>query len=448
MRKLERRAILCMILAAFLFVGLCIFVYRFTTKGADWATYYFNDHIYSNGHLATGRIYDVNGTLLAGNKNGKIKYYKDEETRRATAHAVGDADGAVATSAQTAFREQLVGYNILTGTYSVTGKGNDITLTVDKDICLEAYEAMAGRNGCVGVYNYETGEIICMVSTPSFDPKDPPSMKKAESGTFMNKFLIGTMTPGSIFKLVTSAAAIENYEDLDDWSYDCDGYKQYGEQSITCTGAHGHVDFTSALSNSCNCGFADLTEEIGGKTMRKYVKKLGLTTSYDIDGVHNAEGSFDLPKNDDLSLAWAGIGQWKDQLNPCSMLVYMGAIARDGRSVVPKLIHSNLEIPKETDRMIEKETAERLQKMMKNNVEEEYGSYNFPGLEIYAKTGTAEVGNGESNAWFSGFIKNPDYPYAFIVCVEKGGVGLQVAAPIANQVLQKLVNTDTAATNS
>jgi cell division protein FtsI/penicillin-binding protein 2 len=85
--------------------------------------------------------------------------------------------------------------------------------------------------------------------------------------------------------------------------------------------------------------------------------------------------------------------------------------------------------------------------MMRNNVKKEYGEWNYPGLDIYAKTGTAEVGKGkEPNAWFTGFIDNEGYPYAFIVCVENGGTGSVVAGPVANSVMQKVIETDSAKT--
>ena len=103
----------------------------------------------------------------------------------------------------------MVGYNLVTGTYSITKKGNSVHLSIDSDVCRTAYNALGYRSGLVGVYNYKTGQVICMTSTPSFDPADPPDAKNAKSGTFMNKFLSGNLTPGSIFKLVTSAAAIE-----------------------------------------------------------------------------------------------------------------------------------------------------------------------------------------------------------------------------------------------
>ena len=441
MRKLEKRAIICLTLAAVLFLGLCVFIFRFVKDGDDWATFYANQHIYSEGRLAIGKVYDVNGTLLVENTKDGVKYNDDEQIRRATLHAVGDMDGNIATAAQSAFKDKIVGYSLLTGTYSITGEGNDLTLSIDADVCKAAYEALAGRNGTVGVYNYETGEIICMVSSPGYDPANPPEFSADDtSGAYINKFLSSNLIPGSIFKLVTSAAAIENVGGLSDWSYQCTGKSYINGEAVTCTAAHGYVDFEDALAKSCNCGFADLTRLVGASTMKKYVEKLGLTTAYDIDGIHNSKGSFEFPDDAELNLAWAGIGQYNDELNPCSMMVYMGAIARGGKSVVPKVLHTSFSGAEETDRMIEEETAEKLTEMMKNNVVTTYGESNFPGLDIYAKSGTAEVYGKEPNAWFTGFIKNEGNPYAFIVCVENGGYGSSVAAPVANQVLQAIIS--------
>ena len=174
MKNLERRGIICLLLAACLFVGICIYLYRFITRAGDWVTYPYNSHIYNNGQVASGNIFDAGGNLLIGTKNGKIKWNRSETVRKATAHAVGDLQGNVVTGAETAFRDKLLGYNLITGTYSMNGKGKNITLAINKNISATAYKALAGRNGLVGVYNYRTGEIICMVSTPTFDPKHIP----------------------------------------------------------------------------------------------------------------------------------------------------------------------------------------------------------------------------------------------------------------------------------
>ncbi len=95
-----------------------------------------------------------------------------------------------------------------------------------------------------------------------------------------------------------------------------------------------------------------------------------------------------------------------------------------------------------TDSMIEESTAQSLSSMMRNNVEEHYGGDSaFPGLELCAKSGTAEVGkNKKPNAWFVGFLSDEENPYAFVVMVENGGYGSDVAGAVANKVLQDLTN--------
>ena len=140
-------------------------------------------------------------------------------------------------------------------------------------------------------------------------------------------------------------------------------------------------------------------------------------------------------------------------VNPCSMMVYMGAIANDGKAVMPYLINpssligkkvkeiSTKDLKLQTKKMIDASTASSLKDMMANNVESNYGSSSFPGLPVCAKSGTAEVGNGKNpNAWFVGFLDDPENPYAFVVLVENGGYGSTVAGAVANSVLQDLAN--------
>lgn len=440
MRKLEKRAVICLALAGVLMLGCLGFVVKIIFNGNEWATFYANDHIYSEGRLAVGAIYDRNGVKLAKNTKDGIEYNSEEYIRTATLHTVGDIYGNISTSALSCFKDKIVGYNFLTGTYSPTGKGNEIDLTIDAKVCQTAYEALNGRDGLVGVYNYETGDIVCMVSGPSFDPDNPPEISDDDtSGVYLNKFLSASMVPGSIFKLVTSAAAIETVDDIDDFSYYCEGVDYINGEPVRCTYAHGTVDFAEALSSSCNCAFAQIANKVGADNMKKYTERFGLTTSYDVDGMGCAKGEFEFPDDAELNLAWAGIGQYNDLLNPCSMLVYLGAIANGGTAAEPRILKNGVSTTHFTDQLMEPSTAKKMRKMMKNNVVETYGEYNFPDLDIYAKSGTAEIYGSEPNAWFCGFIKNENAPYAFIVCVENGGYGSSVAGPIANQVLQELI---------
>ena len=191
------------------------------------------------------------------------------------------------------------------------------------------------------------------------------------------------------------------------------------------------MDIYGALANSCNCAYAELAVELGGDIMAEYTEKLGLTSSYDINGIKTAAGSFNFDTYN-INLGWAGIGQFEDQVNPLSMMVYMGAVAGDGKAAEPRLIKGSRS---GTVSLLYSDTAGQIKSMMRNNVKSNYGDSNYPGLELHAKSGTAEVGRGKApHSWFCGFSGD----YAFVVCVENGGYGAQVAGPVANRVLQQI----------
>lgn len=446
MKKIEKRAIMCLLLAFVLLTGVGIFSYRYVAHGDDWASYEGNRDVYNEGDLSKGKLYDTNGTLLMQNTPDGMIFNDDASVRTALMHITGDKDNNISTGANRAFTDELIGYNLINGVYSLNNAGKDVSLTLDANICATAYEALAGRSGTVGVYNYKTGEILCMVSSPTYDPVDPPS--EPEDGVYINRFTSATFVPGSIFKLVTAAAAIENLDDAYTWEINCTGSVSYGgEYAVTDVSAHGTVDLEKALEVSCNCYFGQLAEKLGPDLLEKYTEKAGLMTSYDIDGIKTTEGTFDFPDSG-MNLAWTGIGQWEDMINPCSMMVYMGAIANGGEATHPNIVKPTTFMGKQIDKittkttnMIDSTTAASLTEMMANNVVSHYGSENFPGLSLCAKSGTAEVGDyKEPHAWFAGFLNDDSNPYTFIVLVENSGYGADVAGAVANTVMQAVVN--------
>lgn len=455
MRKIEKRAVVCLFLVAAMLLGLGIYVIQYLRFGGRWASFAANRHLYnSQGQLAVGRIFDRDGDLLSWpDENGKRCYYDSATVRKATLHAVGDAEGKIGTGALVAFADQLSGYNPITGAYSLTGTGNDLYLTLDARLNYVAYEALGGKKGAVGVYNYETGEILCMVSSPTYDPLDPPVIEDGDErydGVYLNRFLSGTFVPGSIFKTITLTAAIENLPGLFDRTFTCTGSTQVGGEAITCPHAHGEMDIYGAFANSCNGVFGQLAVELGGETLSAYVEKAGLTSRYNVNGLKSAAGSFNVTGATENGLGWAGVGQGNDLVNPCAMMVWMGAVASGGKAAVPRIIlktetssglPASLQLPHRTGTLIDGTTAATLAQMMANNVKETYGTGRFPNMDICAKSGTGEVGGGKApNAWFAGFLRNEDAPYAFIVLVEEGGSGADAAGNVAAKVLDALVN--------
>ena len=443
MRKQERRAWICLLLAFVLFTGVTVFGVRFVRDGGKWASFYGNTQIYTDGVINRGIVMDRNEEILLECTGGGVIYSDDWTIRRATVHAVGDPAGNIPDGAINVFKSQLIGYDLLNGTYDPSKNGKAIKLTIDAEANAAALNALGDRTGAVGVFNWKTGEILCMVSTPTFDPAGTLPDPDSNESYYYNNFLDGRLTPGSVFKLVTAAAAIDTVDNIDKFHFDCDGVNTYKGINYTDVSAHGEVDFESALAQSCNGAFGKISRKVGAKELRKHTEDAGLTEAVKINDIKSAAGSFDFPADDKIKLSWAGIGQADDLVNPCAMMVYVGAIANGGEAVEPSLIKSATFLKeitggKSLGRYLDKDTAERLRAMMKNNVVENYGEDNFPGLNIYAKSGTAETGSWNPDAWFVGFVDDTDAPYAFVVWVREGGSGYTAAAPIARAVLNQL----------
>ena len=271
MKKIEQRALLCCVLALFLTAGLLVFLVKYVIDGGSWASSAFNRHLYnSDGQLAVGTVLDRDGDILSSAENGVRTYYDNETVRKATLHAVGDLQGNIGTGALNAFADKLTGYNLINGAYDA-GQGAELYLTIDARYNYEAYQALSGHAGTVAVYNYKTGEILCMVSAPSYDPLHVPADIETNpryEGAYLNRFLSSTFTPGSVYKTVTLTAALEKIPDLMDRTWECTGSVDIGGETIICSGTHGQQDIGDAFANSCNVVFAQLAVELGADALR------------------------------------------------------------------------------------------------------------------------------------------------------------------------------------
>lgn len=425
MKKVKRRATAALLIAALLVVGLAVYLVRLADDGGAWASYF-------SGGTPGGTILDRNGVVLYSSDEDGYSFAEDWSTRVSCYHLLGDPNGNVRTGALRQFRDRLAGYSFVEGATS----GKTISLSVDSPLNVTAYSALAGRNGAVMLMDYTTGEVLCMVSSPGDDPENPSS--EPADGTYLNKCLSSSFTPGSVFKLVTLAAAIDNIPDLFERSLWCEGEMIVDGALLTCTGNHGSQTIEQALANSCNCAFGTLALELGPELMAEYAEKLGMTASLQLDGMDVLPGSFTKGGAGSVGLAWSGVGQYEDLVCPYAMLRYVSAIANGGSVYEPTLLgHGSLD--RETE-LLSAETAQRIAEMMNYNVQNAYGSWVFPGLDVSAKTGTAEVGDGTSHAWMTGFLNDPAHPYAFVVILEHAGGGLANAGPVANAVLQAAVS--------
>ncbi|NLP48965.1 MAG: penicillin-binding protein [Clostridiales bacterium] len=456
MRSTSRRAYALLALILAFFAGVIILVISLFDKGGIWTAKRVNAHLYSGGQIVNaGAVYTADGEILAQSQDGKRLYSKDKNLRLSTLHTLGDASGFISSGTHSLYREELFGYSFINGIYTLKehGKGNDIYLTLNSKACKIAYGALNGRKGAVGVYNYKTGEILCAVSNPTFDLNNKPKnmrMEKGEAheGVYLNRLFSGLYTPGSVFKTVTAACAIENMPALDSWRYECKGQLQTGLGLVKCPSKHGKMNFEQAFNKSCNCAFAELAIEMGTEMLEGQAKSLAFGQALKIDKTTSAKSILNLQTANDLDLGWAACGQYTVLANPAHMMVLMGAIANGGSAARPyfvekivtpnkiltyKAIHAT-----EDSIELEADKAGKLADFLRSNVVNGYGNSSFPNLNMCGKTGTAEVEDGKPHAWFTGFSQRDDLPLAIVVVVENGGSAFYNAVPVANRVMQAL----------
>ena len=453
MNRIARRAYVLIILILVLAVGAMFFVGEYLSESGDWILFSGSPHLYKGNKVNVGVIADNTGGLLADLRDGRT-YCENEQVRKSVLHWVGDRKGNVSVPFVEHYATELMGYDPINGIYTYGDTYGTLNLTLSAKVQAAVLEAMGDRVGTVAVYNYKTGELICAVTTPTFDPDNVPDIQGdtsgAYTGVYMNRFTQSKYIPGSIFKIVTLAAALETIPNIQEQRFTCNGTYIIQNGDITCERAHGNLSLKDAFSNSCNCAFAQIVEQMGSQKLERYVRLFGITEPVSFDGITTTTGNFNLTGATAEQIAWSGIGQHKDQINPCAFLRFVGAVAGGGVGVEPYVVSSvsvgdretYTATTRKTERLISKQTADILREYLANNVETKYGAEKFPVSSVCAKSGTGEVGTGKiPNAMFTGFISDPQYPFAFIAAIEEGGYGSQTCIPILNEALKACIES-------
>lgn len=462
MKMITRRGIFLWIMSIGFIVGLVFMTLSLCNNGDEWVMKRFNRHVYSNGELiGAGTIYDRDGDVLAETKDGERVYSSDALTRKSTLHTIGDPKNFISTGVQSVYAAKLTGYNLFWGVHNIQryGKGNDLHLTIDKDVCNAAYKALDGRKGTIAVVNYKTGDLVCAVSSPSYDVEDvPDNLETSEKyeGVYINRLLGAHYVPGSTFKLVTATCAIENISDIDSRTWVCNGeFTPEKGTPIKCNANHGsHINFKDALAKSCNSAFAQMAIELGPEKLSATAKELGIGSAVTIDGtIESYDGKFDVNGAADDLLGWTGIGQGDTRIAPITMLRISSAIANGGNAVSFNIVNSfanqagkalNLQLQSNQLAMMNEDVASKMKTMMRYNVTNHYGESKYKGLNLCAKSGTAQIDSEESHniAWFTGFMDDEKHPYAFVVVIENGNSGSQTAGPVAKRVLNAVLENE------
>lgn len=453
MKTINKRIVLLIIIAAMFTAFLSLLMFSMFSNAQEYAMKSVNSHLYDNGVLTNaGNIVDVNGKVLASTVNGERVYSDDSDIRKSMLHIIGDDKGFISGGVQDTFSSELSSYSILFGVNSQSK--NTLNLTLDADICSYAYNQLLPYKGCIAICNYKTGELICIATSPSYDMNNKPdNIDEDENyeGVYINRLFGGLYTPGSVFKIVTAMAAIENIDNIFSRTFTCNGSYVTNNGEVICNDVHGSVTFEQALNQSCNSVFAQIAIELGSEKLNSAFEKAGLNVSYSTtDRLSTSKGIFSLSKKDaDNNIGWAGIGQYTTLVNPYSFLTYICAIANGGTCNEPyfvksatsdsgravytaKAVNSGLSI--------NPSTASTLKKMLRSTVSDYYGDYRFGNLTMCGKTGTAEKDDALPTAWFVGFSADESFPYAVVSVLEESGSGLKYAGTAASNVMQELYN--------
>ncbi len=413
-------------------------------------------------NVIPGDIQDRNGVVLATEENGKRAYADDLSIRTATVHAVGDSGSNVNNSAESFFASYLYGFNmsfVERFGYALRGeekRGDTVRLTIDSNLARFAASVFpGGKAGAVVVMNYKTGEVLTEQSFPNFDPRSITADVRANAQKpFFNRAIQGLYTPGSTFKIVTAASVIENRTDYASLTVACDEMLQLGQRLIpdaeTDRNAgkvtrHGELTLRQAFIVSCNNSFARLALQLGDLKLRKTAERFGFNDNFLFQDMVVENSSYPAANRTDGEIAWTGAGQSALSASPLHLCMIAACVANDGVMMEPRMLlsaaspqgHTRYTFsPRVYRRPLTTEQAAVLKDYMRAVITSGTGAAaSIQGVKVCGKTGSAEIdGQENSNAWFVGFLDDPDHPYALSIVVENAGGGGSVAAPIARQI--------------
>ncbi|MFD7335011.1 penicillin-binding transpeptidase domain-containing protein [Streptomyces violascens] len=354
-------------------------------------------------------------------------------------------------------------------------QGGNVVTTLNSAAQKAAFQGLGDKKGAVAAINPQTGAILALASTPSYDPsvfagntyKDGSNYKALlddKNQPMLNRALRQTYPPGSTFKVVTAAAALENglYSGIDEPTKspvpyilpDTAHQPLNNEGNIPCENATLKV----ALQWSCNTVFGKISADLGNDKMKTEAEKFGFNK--EIFNPVRTDASV-YPKDNRPQNAMAGIGQASNRATPLQMAMVAAAVANDGKLMKPYMVDQlqapNVDVlsktqPEQMSQPLSAANAQKLQKMMEFVVTDGTGTNaQIPGVTVGGKTGTAQHGvdnNGNPYAWFISYAKSGDgSPVAVAVVIEGSDTtrddiaGGKLAAPIAKNVMKAVLDS-------
>lgn len=356
--------------------------------------------------------------------------------------------------------------------------GKDIVTTIDENlqyyaelVANEGLETYKAKRVSITIMNPNNGEILAMASTPGYDPNDPyEGYENFEGDTendkiqnmWRNSIVSDTYEPGSTFKIITMAAAMEEGLIHDDDVFVCNGSKTFGDVNVHCWNLSGHGEQTAAeiLKNSCNVGFMELGARLGAEKLNEYIKKLGFGSITGIDLPGEAEGIVKSTNSiSDIDLATIAFGQ-TNTLNALQLLTAVNAVANGGNLIQPHIVkeithkdsNGNTIVDKTiegktTENVLSEKTCATLREYLERTATQDAGAGTFvQGYDIGGKTGTAEkvdieTGSYSADKYIASMVAMTpvdDPQLTVYISVDEPSTGVYYGGQVASPLMKKL----------
>ncbi|KXG73597.1 peptidoglycan D,D-transpeptidase FtsI family protein [Thermotalea metallivorans] len=461
----SKRIIKVLVMMGTLFISLVIYLSYFEIfRASAIVTNSYNKRQWLNEeYVLRGKIVDRNGKTLAYSEKVEEKQIRHYPYGNVYSHIIGYSDKEYGKSGlEASYNNELLNINasnpILQITENITGakeQGNNLILAIDHELQNYARQLLGSKKGAMIVMNPQNGEIYAMVSKPDFNPstlkENWEEIVEDKDSPLLNRAAMGLYTPGSVFKIITAAGALQ--QEGIDTTYQCEG-------SVNIEGyilrdykgiAHGKVDLEEAMAESCNVAFSQIGLQLGEERLKDVSEKFMFNKAIPFDlktksSIFPSKGLMTKPE-----LGATAIGQGKVLVTPLNMAVAVSAIANDGVMMKPILVKEvispdgktlKINYPQALARVSSSLIAQEIKNMLVKAVDEGTGkNARIRNIAVAGKTGTAENETGKEHAWFVGFAPADNPQVVVVVVLENiGSTGGKSAAPLARDMMLRTLN--------
>lgn len=455
-----------MIIFLVVFIVLISYLSYFTLfRGSEIATRPDNRRMWDiRNKVVRGTVFDRNGKELSiSEKTKNNQYRRTYKGGAATAHVLGYYDPKYGISGLENLYDSCLSSNISTsflawvgnGFKEVDKKGDDVYTTLDYGLQQTAYNALGSNRGSVVVIKVDSGEILAMVSKPSYNPNELDKKWKSYNNDkqrpLLNRAVSGLYPPGSTFKTVTGISALENLEGMEYETFNDEGRLVLGTDYTLNNDkgkAMGKINFEQAFIKSSNVFFGNLGIRLG-KDLFRTAERFGFNRNVPADGIIIDRSRYPQYKASEKgNLAQAAIGQAEVLATPIQMALVAQAVANDGVMLKPVLVDKVVDFsgstvkevrPEKIEQVTSRGYASEIKRFMQEAVSKGTGTRaQISGVQVCGKTGTAQhIESKTPHSWFIGFAPYKKPEIAIAVIVEEGGYGGTAAANISSQIMSK-----------